>query len=727
MQENSAAYAAGSECEGLVMNIKYLTSGYIKLFAWSMVLNFVIEALSRHSLIQPALYFSGDLGIFLLNSLIIFLPFTCMFWVRRRVFFTGALSLLWLTAGCMNGFLLSCRTTPFTAADLRLIKYGLNMITTYMNWLQIGSVIAGVVLMTAGLALLWKKAPVSRQWVKREFSCFMTAVCLVLTLGTVRACAQEGVVARHFGNIGQAYEDYGFVYCFSNSLFNVGIPKPDMYDTRVVEKIEEGLVPEGAPSLEKNQKKPNIIMVQLESFFDPQLWKNNPRQEDPIPYFRSLLADYPSGYLSVPSVGAGTANTEFECITGMNLDFFGPGEYPYKTVLNKTVCESVPYDLKKLGYTAHAIHNNEGTFYDRNHVFSQLGFDTFTPIEYMTGIERNPTGWCKDKVLTSQILDTLNSTENPDFVYAISVQGHGAYPDFGYYCEQIREMDDFIKTLTQEAAKLDEPTVIVLYGDHLPGFEWEPEEMENKTLFQTQYVIWNNLNIPDRKTDLESYQLASHVLDLLDIHEGTMIRFHQKFLAGSHGSAESYLEDMEVLEYDILYGDQEVYGGQSPFEATDMRMGIHPIEITEILVQGQEIRLEGVNFNEFSVVHIDGKPLKTEYLENGVLAVRDEKAVKALERRLSLSLARKLKTQSPGGSDRAGSVIPAAASAQDIGGLEAGKSILFQEHQITVRQIGRDKVALGAEAVYQPEGVSQSDGQGFLNHRGGKESSDFVS
>ena len=122
-------------------------------------------------------------------------------------------------------------------------------------------------------------------------------------------------------------------------------------------------------------------------------------------------------------MGAGTANTEFECITGMNLDFFGPGEYPYKTILQKTVCESMAFDMKELGYTSHAIHNNEGTFYDRHKVFAQLGFDTFTPIEYMYDIKRNPTGWCEDEILVDEIVKTLDSTKKQDFIYAISVQG----------------------------------------------------------------------------------------------------------------------------------------------------------------------------------------------------------------------------------------------------------------------------------------------------------------
>ena len=84
--------------------------------------------------------------------------------------------------------------------------------------------------------------------------------------------------------------------------------------------------------------------------------------EDPIPNFRKMMNDYSSGYFKVPSVGAGTANTEFESITGMSMRYFGPGEYPYKSILKETTCESAPYVLKGLGYGTHAIHNNEANF-----------------------------------------------------------------------------------------------------------------------------------------------------------------------------------------------------------------------------------------------------------------------------------------------------------------------------------------------------------------------------
>ena len=88
-------------------------------------------------------------------------------------------------------------------------------------------------------------------------------------------------------------------------------------------------------------------------------------------------------------------NSEFEVLTGMNIDDFGIGEYPYKTIVKETACESLAYDLKPYGYQAFAIHNNTGDFYDRNLVYPNLGFDTFTSVEYMWPDNYTPMGWAK--------------------------------------------------------------------------------------------------------------------------------------------------------------------------------------------------------------------------------------------------------------------------------------------------------------------------------------------
>lgn len=611
----------------------------------ALLLNILIELLSRKSIVGLATYVAGSPSVFLLNGALILAPFLLVFFTRRKVFLTSVLVMVGITMGIVNGVLLIFRTTPFTAADLRLVKYGANLLTMYLTWWQIVLGAVALLLSVVVCVMIWKRAPVEEAKVNFTESACVAAVGMAIVWGGLNLAIMSGAVALHFGNIGQAYQDYGFAYCFANSAFNTGIAKPEDYDKEVVAELKkEDLVPENIYSLKENRT-PNIVMVQLESFFDPTLWENNPVEKDPIPFYRFLMRNFPSGYLNVPSVGAGTANTEFECITGMNLDFFGPGEYPYKTVLQKTVCESMAFDMKELGYKAHAIHNNEGTFYDRHKVFSQLGFDTFTPIEYMYRPEFNPTGWCRDEILVGEIEKALDSSLGQDFIYTISVQGHGKYPSFEYYCEQINEMDLFISQLISMLNKRKEPTVLVLYGDHLPGFEWEPEEMKNRSLFQTEYVIWNNMELPNVNRDLEAYQLTSYVLNLLDIHEGTMIRFHQRHLDKGDTDSQSYLDAMQILEYDILYGDQEVYGGLSPYKATKMEFGISPVIQRTTLHNKKEIVVLGENFNRFSQICIDGKPVETTYCR----------------------------------SDR----------------LTAAGISLKEGEEVTVQQIGRDKLPLG--------------------------------
>ncbi len=594
-----------------------------RLLALSAGINIVIELASRKSLFNLGSYIGNSFLIFLLNTLIILLPFTVIFITRRKAFACILITFIWIFMGIVNGILLIFRTTPFTAADLRLVKYAMSLATVYFTWMQI--ILMGVAGVVAIILLVgvWKKAPVSQEKTRVGSGMAVIFLSTVLVLGITSGAMKCGLVAVHFGNIGQGFKTYGFPYCFSNSVFNTGISKPEGYGSEILETIQsEELVPENTYAITENTK-PNVIMIQLESFFDPSLWKNNPVTYDPIPFFHQLQKNYPGGYISVPSVGAGTANTEFESITGMNLDFFGPGEYPYKTVLKKTSCESTAFDLKNLGYTAHTIHNNEATFYDRNRVFAQLGFDTFTPIEYMNNIERNPTGWCKDKILTGEIIKTLDSTPGPDYIYTISVQGHGKYPNFEYYCQQISEMDQFIRSLVNTLRTRKEPIVLVMYGDHLPGFEWSEDDMKNHSLFQTEYVIWNNMNLPVVKKDVEAYQISSHVLNMLNIHEGTMIRFHQKYLNGENTDKEKYLEDMKNLEYDILYGEHEVYGGETPYQKTNLKMGTDKIKIDKVVYNDSNLLIYGENFTPYSKICFDGKEADTTFVWPQLIIAKD--------------------------------------------------------------------------------------------------------
>ena len=390
-----------------------------------------------------------------------------------------------------------------------------------------------------------------------------------------------------------------------------------------------------------SEQYPNIIFLQLESLFDPQLLKDVEFSRTVLPTLEWLYKYYPTGFLSVPSVGAGTANTEFEIISGMNLDDFGPGEYPYKTVLSHSACDSICFDLKQYGYTTNAVHDNDGTFYDRNSVFSQLGFDTFTSLEYMNNVQYNDIGWADDSVLTQQIVEILNGSEGRDFIYTISVQGHGDYPSdyeikpgdirangeavenfiqpFTYYINQAYEMDKFVGELISALRKVNEPIVLVMYGDHLPAFDITDDELSAGNTYTTEYVVWNNIGLEKVDEDVEAFQLTSHVMDMLGISGGAVSKYHSTLRHSEN--YDEYLEGLRMLEYDILYGDKDVYGGSLPYSQTNLQMGHKNISIKNVSNADNHFIVVGENFTKFSYVMVNGEYVDTIYSSDEALLV----------------------------------------------------------------------------------------------------------
>ena len=457
---------------------------------------------------------------------------------------------------------------------------------------------------------------------------------------TSKLAIDNRLLSTYFGNIAYAYQDYGYPYCLAVTIFDTGINEPNGYSKALMEDIvnSEGEIKE----TKKKNTDVNILFLQLETFIDPTEVNFLSFSEDPIPNFRKLSEEYSSGYYKVPAVGAGTANTEFESITGMSLHYFGAGEYPYKTILKETTCESAAYDLKKLGYSTHAIHNNEANFYGRRTVFSRLGFDTFTSEEYMPDIsDTTPMGWVKDHIQTDEIFKAMESTEGPDYIYTISVQGHGDYPTepvlsdpeikvtgaeseeknnaWEYYVNQLHEMDQFVKELTDRLSELDERVVLVMYGDHLPTMDLKVEDMKNRYLFQTKYVMWSNFDMKKKDKNIAAYQMAAEVFNRLGIHEGTVFNYHQ-----TRKGSRNYQLDLQALQYDILYGKQYVYGGENPFEATKMQLGIYPATLERLESIGNgSYYVYGTNFTAASRLEINKELQETQYISPTQLLVQN--------------------------------------------------------------------------------------------------------
>lgn len=622
-----------------VWNSKVLGNPWVRLGLLALLLNFINECLSRHSFIKGIIYFGSHPLAFLFNSFMIFFTLSIAMLFKKRVFATFFISALWFGLGVTNFVIRSSRKSPFAASDFRNLTEGLKVIQKYYTIPQIVILCLVIAALVACIIFIAIRTPKVKQKINYLLSALVIAVSFGMIMIINYVSNATGLIPRQFGNLVRAYDTYGFGYMFSCSLFRNGVSKPKDYSPGKVNDVVDS-VDNNDKNNNDNDKndidKPNIIFLQLESFFDATNVKGLEFSEDPIPNIRKLYEKFPGGYLSVPSFGAGTANTEFETMTGMNLDDFGPGEYPYKTVLQSTACESICYYLSNYGYTTTALHDNTGGFYDRNRVFSRLGFDSFVSIEYIEKYEKNPIGWVKDKCLTDEIVGILDSTGTPDYIYTISVQGHGDYPEntdgldlpikvtnndvtgnpngFEYYVNQTHEMDAFVAELIDALSKRDEKTILVIYGDHLPTFDITDDDLKNGDIYQTQYVIWNNYNLQIENKDLQAYQLSAYLMKNLGMKGGVISRLHMShFDKEDKEDNEEYLSNLKLLEYDILYGNCQAYEGVNPYKITNMKMGYKPIKVLNGENAYSHIVIRGRNFTEFSQVEINGTVHKTIY------------------------------------------------------------------------------------------------------------------
>ena len=598
------------------------------------IINFTIEAISRHSVVAAWDYMTGTPLVFLYNAFMIFVTFSIVYLFKRRIFVRMIIGAIWVILGIANGYILLKRVTPFNAQDLKIAGDGIALINNYCNGFEVVVIAVGAVALLIWLISMWRRGGQYAGKIHHIAALIGIIVCGVLYTFVTNIAIDKRVVSTYFGNIAFAYEDYGLPYCFSASLFNTGISEPNGYTKKAMAKIDkDGELNQMATSRSSDEL-PNIIVVQLESYFDVANAEFFTTSEDACPNLHNLYQNYSSGYFKVPSVGAGTANTEFEVLTGMNLRYFGPGEYPYKTYSKKHPTESAATALASLGYGTHALHDNTGNFYSRANVFNNMGFDTFTSKEFMNVLQTTENGWAKDEILTQHIMEAMDTTKQEDFVFTVSVQGHGNYPEtqvienpkikvegiedealknkWEYYVNQVYEMDQFVGDLIKAVEERNEPSVVVFYGDHLPTMGLKAEDLKSRYLYNTNYVIWDNIGLQKHDKNIPAYQLMSEVLNRLDIHSGTVFNYHQQ-----RKGTKNYLSDLELLQYDILYGKQYVYNGKAPITEGHMVMGIRNVSLSSIVPQlNSGYSLYGENFTKYSRVYVNGEKQKSSFLNN---------------------------------------------------------------------------------------------------------------
>ena len=282
-------------------------------------------------------------------------------------------------------------------------------------------------------------------------------------------------------DLGANHANYGPFYTFLANLQFVAIPAPSAQARAEAEKVD---LLEAAP-LQSDANKPNVIVILSESFTTlPLAIFNRPF---------TCLKNAPLSKMITPAWGGLTANVEFEVLSGYPNSIFPIGSVPYQMYLKRPLKHGLPEVFKSDGYETLAIHTFQRNFFMRPIAYEMLGFDRYRGLEDLSNPKKRGK-YVDDEVIFSEILDTLRSSDRPQFVHAVSMMAHqpykrpGRYPVIDGLADVLPPaLNEYRTSLTQYASMvfdhermlcsfldklraMPQRSLVLFYGDHYPTF-----------------------------------------------------------------------------------------------------------------------------------------------------------------------------------------------------------------------------------------------------------------
>ena len=354
---------------------------------------------------------------------------------------------------------------------------------------------------------------------------------------------------------------------------------------------------------------PNIIYVMNESFWDVSRLEGIAFDRDLTPNLKRLAQQGASGYVYSPSFGGGTCDVEFEVLTGFSLEHLPAGSKPYQQYVTDAT-PSLAQFLKGQGYSTVAIHGYYERMWSRNTAYPRLGLDDFISIEDMSDPDKR-RGFVSDMEMTQQIIEQYESRKEngPVFIHAVTMQNHTTYDESKYpqdelvnvlehpglsektlsplrdFATGVYEADAALGALTDYFSQVEEPTIIVFWGDHFnpfgDGYEIyektgyiEKGDTSSPALHQTDLLIWSNYS--DTHTDLgtiAAYEVSPVMAELYGLERpiyfdyllqqmsvyrartrGVTVEANGSFSETMTEEQQQWYNDHWLLQYDQMFG-----------------------------------------------------------------------------------------------------------------------------------------------------------------------------
>ena len=599
----------------------------------SLILTLILEMIKFQS-IKKAFHFAKQRPLYFgINFLIVSATFAFSFFVSRKIFLIMTVLFFWLALSIINAIVTHLRGYPLMFSDIFLIKEGLSLSSHYFK----PSLIIGLLLLMVGIGYIIYYC------YQLEYAVdaldYLLALVYVTVAGFIFNRIEKGQIIEQKP---KESEEIGFAYAMADSIYPYINRKPDEYHEKVMKEISHHLLP---MSLLPPTVFPQLIILQLESFFDPLKLNGVTFSEDPIPTFRSLMKTGNSGQLNVPTFGGGTAKTEFSVLTAMNAKLLKPGEIPHNSFLKHTPLESLATQLQPFGYEATLIHNYEGNFYHRELAYSNLGFSRYIPIEYMSGINQaHDLAQMKDADLINYVIKTLE-TDDRAFIYGITAGTHQPYDELveeesdcikisgiddetmqqtlTNYVKRLHLLDQEINRLMKYLEETKKETILIMFSDHLPNlpilssskhYGDDPFEVD---YFMTSFHSKLNVHVPRQ---LECYQLGGELMNLMSIPLSLMQRIHE-----TYATHPNYQDILRLCQYDLIEGKGYLYNHQPSLQPTVLKFGLHEQSIKRCEWVEAGLLIHGTGFNIDSQLYLDDKKMETIFMSETQLFISTER------------------------------------------------------------------------------------------------------
>lgn len=626
-------------------NEKYNSKLIIQYIIICILFFILIELIHRQDLKSIYNFLSSN-NIYIYLYLILFFIFSSLytFIFKKPLIFCAMHYSVWCFIAFISNVNIYFKGSPLIFEDLFLVNEATNIISKYLNTKLITNVLILIILFSIIFIIVVK---ISKNIkfklfnLKYRYLNFILYTLFIyiylLSMDKLYNYGKSITYVLSDFNLSDTYFKNGFLHSFydSTTLFFSNNKNLD-YDIDKILKIKN-MLSENDYNFENPDV--NIILIQLESIFDPLKLKDVKFSNDPLKNLRNLSKINESGEIIVPVLGGGTIQSEFEILTGINIKNLYT-KMPYLNLLNNTQVESIPYILKNYGYSTTAIHNYFSTFYNRTKAYENIGFETFIPIEAMTSREISQNFWYKDNILINEIITKIKNTPEKDFIFGVTVESHGPYNtlingdivvesnslsekdliELQNYANIIKHVDDFILNLINELNNTNEEYILILYGDHLPSLGENQSTFSSLTkedLFKTPYLIIESNNKKmisiDKNTEIHAYEFLYEIFSDLNINSTIYHRFREIFKEDP-----KYNDYEKQLILDIK--KQNIYDNSKfPYEISPIKIGNNTQIIEDININNDGVFIIGNGFTENSKILVNGKKIDTQYISTNCL------------------------------------------------------------------------------------------------------------